>query len=311
MTLGPDAVSYFTALARCQQAWLRKYAVPRPLGDPYRRADVEESPEAICKLLDAYIALLPYMLPEEDELLASVLWHPDLSRSNILVAGDANPTSTPPKLAGVIDWQNTCAAPLILQAIFPPAFEYTGSMVVLPKGIALPSKPDNLKTLPPEEQELMLGEWKDAVLHKWLETAMMRNWHFNTAQAHPYKLALDTLAYGTTSTWSHGSVWFAETLRGVELDARAKHPDRELPVVVPEEDLARHQAEFEKQAKHQWHLNVVQERLGIQGDGWVENEDYEWVKEELANLRVTEWSPEKEEELGPWPWQEGVWPADE
>lgn len=309
--VGKNFKSYATALARCQQAWLRTHAIPRPAGHPFRRADVEESPEAICQLLDKYIELLPYLLPDEQPLRAPVLWHPDLSGSNIIISKNVYGEERHRKIVGFIDWQSASCAPLILQAYFPPAFAYGGSGFNLPEGIALPELPPQYDDLDPEAQDACQREWKQAVLHKWLEMETTHNHLFQTALAHPLKVYIDTLVYPTANTWSRGSVWFAQAVRNLEINARDKFPDRDLPTVIPDDDLPRHRAEFDRQGLNLWNRNLLEGQLDIQGDGWVENEAYENVRARLATIRESDWPASAEAKIGPWPFRDGAPPMDE
>lgn len=267
---------------------------------------MEESPEAICRLIDLYVELLPLIIPKEKRVLSSVLWHPDLSRSNIMISSEVHGEEKEYSITGIIDWQSTCCAPLVLQAHFPRAFAYTGSGFELPQDIALPPLPENFNDMDPESQEACKREWKDAILHKWLEMLMMNDHLFHAATEHPRKNALDILVYNVTYTWSIGSIWFAQALRDLELDEREASPELTLPIIIPEDDVSRHRAQMSKAALHRYNRNLIQEQLEIQGDGWVQNEAYDAVRKRLAWIRENEWPQSAEEKIGPWPFQDGA-----
>lgn len=280
------------------------------MGDPFRRADVEESPEAICDLLDKYIKLFPYIMPETGVLSHSVLWHPDLSRANILITPDGNTKATPRIIRGIIDWQSTICAPVILQAEFPRAFKYKGDFFDVSDDGTLPEKPHNFDELTGEDRDECLAEWNDAVLHTKLAESLRKNPIMKAALGYENRDLLELLPM-SARTWSMGSVWFAQNLQHLELSARHACPDRDIPVVIPDEDLERHNAEYKKMSLHAWNRNHFEEKLDIEGDGWVEHDNYEKAKSALAQIRREEWTEEAERKIGPWPFQDGAYKSDE
>jgi len=89
--------------------------------------------------------LIPFLLPENESIRASHIWHSDLHVGNIFV-DPANPTN----IVGLIDWQSTELSPLYLIARQPYVIDYDGPPV---EGIVRPRKPDNYNELDPAAKD--------------------------------------------------------------------------------------------------------------------------------------------------------------
>lgn len=95
--------------------------------------------------MECYLKLLPFLLPEDETIRSSHLWHSDLHVGNIFV----NPAD-PTEIVSLIDWQSTELAPLYLLARQPYILDYEGPPV---EGIVRPRKPENYEQLDMEAKE--------------------------------------------------------------------------------------------------------------------------------------------------------------
>lgn len=97
------------------------------------------------KAVHCYLELLKYLLPTDQSVASSHLWHSDLHVANIFV----NP-SKPTEIVGLIDWQSTELAPLYYHARQPYIIDYDGPSV---HGLERPCLPQNIAQLDRAEQE--------------------------------------------------------------------------------------------------------------------------------------------------------------
>jgi len=289
--------SYAIAVAKCQQAWLREYGIPRPIGDPFRRSPIDDSAEAHCALLDAFIHMIPYLIPKDPRLLTSVLWHPDLNGSNIIVSD-----TLPRVVTSILDWQGAFCAPLIVQACHPSTMEYVPSI----DGIVTMIN-EEVDPLASTESRRMSRAARRATLHRMFDRAVGDHTLFKLAMAHPFREYVGALIHSIPRTWSDGYAWFRENLLRAE-EALCDQIPEYVPVpVVPEGEQAAHEAAYDKSLMHLQEFSLIQSELGLRGDGWVVKEGYDEAMDELRRRR-REWN---EERLGPWPFQDGAWSSDD
>ncbi|GAM88653.1 hypothetical protein ANO11243_066870 [Dothideomycetidae sp. 11243] len=97
------------------------------------------------KAIDAYLSLLPGLIPADDKLTMPSMWHNDLHEGNIFVdLGDHT------KIVSIIDWLSTDIRPRYICARQPALLDYDGPRM---EGLNRPSIPANLSALDPTEQK--------------------------------------------------------------------------------------------------------------------------------------------------------------
>jgi hypothetical protein len=93
-----------------------------------------------------YIDAVPHFMPPNDsDVCAPTLWHPDLNLNNLFVSA-----SGPGNLQGMIDWQHAAILPYFTFTFIPPAFIYNGDEIDM-FGL-LPALPSYMDELSAEEQ---------------------------------------------------------------------------------------------------------------------------------------------------------------
>lgn len=122
MFAGKTAHDYLKALANNQIKWLDQHAVRRPQTDIFKASGAQNSPDAHGALYKKYLAVTPYILPEDNSMSRSTLWHWDMHTPNIFVEDD--------RITSLIDWQSTWAGPLFLQYRYPKLADYTGDVLL-------------------------------------------------------------------------------------------------------------------------------------------------------------------------------------
>ncbi|PYI18480.1 hypothetical protein BO99DRAFT_167219 [Aspergillus violaceofuscus CBS 115571] len=71
--------------------------------------------------IESYLKLVEYLLPEDEGISASCIWHDDLHVENVFV----NPED-PSEICAFVDWQSTELAPLYHHTIEPYILDYNG-----------------------------------------------------------------------------------------------------------------------------------------------------------------------------------------
>lgn len=97
------------------------------------------------KALHSYLTIMKYVLPTDQSITTSCLWHDDLHVENIIV----NPEN-PTEVLGIIDWQTTELAPLFQHARQPHFLDCNGPLV---RGLKRPLLPENFTELDPAAQK--------------------------------------------------------------------------------------------------------------------------------------------------------------
>lgn len=167
--LGKGAIDYVTAIAHREIAWINKYAAPNPSGDPLQTSEAQNTPEAHISLLQRFLKVAPFLLPQDVELVASKLWHRDIHPGNLFVSEG--------RITSLIDWQATWAGPLIIQAQQPRLLNHKGEIML--------RLPENFKELGADERRWMNERVASSILLYIYETRTARQ---NTLLSRIYRL---------------------------------------------------------------------------------------------------------------------------
>lgn len=105
--------------------------------------------------LDTYSKLVKYLVPTDDSINTSNIWHDDLHGENIIV----NPLK-PTEILGIIDWQSVALTPLFENAQLPRFLAYSGPRLT---GLEAPEYPD-IKGMEASEAEAADALWNQMTL---------------------------------------------------------------------------------------------------------------------------------------------------
>jgi Phosphotransferase enzyme family len=94
----------------------------------------QNSPDSHLSLLQKYLDVAIYLLPDDPGVVAPFIWYTDLHPGNIFVDQG--------RISSVIDWQGTWAAPFIIQARHPRLVDYHGDIIL--------KAPANFKDIEPD-----------------------------------------------------------------------------------------------------------------------------------------------------------------
>ncbi|KAG1851844.1 kinase-like domain-containing protein [Suillus subalutaceus] len=296
----PDATSYYLAAAKNEQKLLAQHTpLPHSQTPSFRRTPIHPR-ETHLRLLDMYIRAIPFVIPQDSELSAPTLWHPDLSLGNILIS-----ESHIPSIQGVIDWQHAAVLPYFQQVALPPAITYEGHQFnphLHPLALASSREPpDTLDSAKKEEFRL---HHRLATRHN-LYQAEIRLGHKrrHAASSLPHIEQLIMLPAYVVRACSDGILDLRQCLLFLRDNwikvAPAGVP---CPIEFSQDEIVEHERQWRAFQFYQAAIELFNTKLGCEGDGKVSHESYAAVKERLEGLKES-WS---EEFTGsPFPYQNG------
>ncbi|KAI9045164.1 kinase-like domain-containing protein [Aspergillus affinis] len=141
-----DHRDYVRSVGCREFEWTRRYGKPQQNDFPHNnivKGDI--SPGIYLDLLQKFLSLAPYILPEDREspMNMPTMRHPDLNPSNVFVLDSC-------EISCIVDWQHSSILPLILTAGNPPLFKNPDSEP--PASLEKPSLSDDYNSLGPEER---------------------------------------------------------------------------------------------------------------------------------------------------------------
>lgn len=192
-------------------------------------------------------------MPRNQNLLPSVLWHPDFNSANLMInsssGGDRKQVIT-----GLLDWQGTICAPILTQATMPPAFAYDGELVQLSEEGDPPKEPKDFDSLAQAQKDQVKSHLHQALLHQKFQRMMAESETFQLVNTYSLSGRFAQILKYTASSWNAGYTWFRENLLRVQLPVWMMNPDAgPIRTVVPFDD------EWKKK-KHKARFAVVEAR---------------------------------------------------
>ncbi|KAL8840496.1 MAG: hypothetical protein Q9176_003822 [Flavoplaca citrina] len=241
------------------------------------------------KALQCYLAIFKYLLPTDQSIQSSCLWHDDLHVENIFVDPDK-----PTEVVGIIDWQSTELAPLFEHARQPYFLDYKGPLTT---GLERPRLPENLAQLDPAAQKEAKALYLNQSLSALYKTLIHRqNPRFYRAMAFQETSSFDLLLLAR-NLLVNGEADISSSSGGVGEDMGGAPRQIEADVVGALRGMEA--------------MRNVQDSLGELFPEWgiVRNDQYEETRDALRQIREqvieTYASDESDREI----WRDG-WPFD-
>lgn len=290
--------------------WTQQHAKPRM--NFFRSNIDQEMPAEYIALVEKYLSIAPYLAKhgqpdtEENDLLKPTLWHTDLHLNNIFIDPNTN------TITGIIDWQSTTIAPLLLQAKIPRMLRHPG---YIPHGEFMPERPVSNPDEPISEKEKVQADkmYYTALCQKYYEfMTRERNLRHYAALGHnhEWKVPLVKPITAIAGAWDDREVF---RLRGALINI-ADHwkdlcPDSnnaECPISFTEQERKLHEEEIENRDNMEQMVGQFQEAGILPLDGTVDPEDYEMGKKRSAvqKERLLGMAEDEEERA----WLDKVWP---
>ncbi|CAN9242061.1 unnamed protein product [Alternaria alternata] len=243
-----------------------------------------------------------------------VLWHTDLHMGNVYVA-----EGKPAQILSIIDWQSIPVSPLFLQARFPNFVTVGEDYPLGTKEI--PKLPPDFDELNEEEKKITEQRLKDNITAKGYELCTgsknIRGW-----KALQIPLFLRELFIRCAEASEEGVV----PLRACLIEYAANWKDigfeGECPISFSEEDLQKHEQQFEEYSNYHRVHELARNILGTDFEGWIspyvdfemkQQQNTALLEEFMHKSSQYDMSPERMREIWPYldhstssPKQEGV-----
>ena len=278
------------AVGKRELAWSKAHAKTRL---HYERAYREihgfrkSSPDQHIRNLTDYLSLTPYLGFEPGRSLnRPVLRHPDFQPNNILV-------SESKEVTGLVDWQHSTILPLSLAARMPHYFQNYGdeeSDKLLEPQLDLPPDYNTLS----ESDQVSVRETQRRRLVHYLYATLTRqlnNEHFDAIFKTPV-ISLQKLLESAATPWEGDSVSLqAEIIRFTHLwpmliSAASRRASPAPPVKYPDTVVEEIFALDERQKEAYSHLETMRDMLGVDIQGWVPNDQYEFTMENVRRVKA-------------------------
>lgn len=172
-----------------------------PVSGYVKLSQAQLSPQAHTQLLQRYLASICSLLPNDPDLLRSVLWHPDLHDGNIFIHEG--------KISSIIDWQSVWTGPLMLQARTPRLINYNVDIML--------KLPENFKELDNGEKERIRDQVSKSIqLYIYEHETGRRNPLLNKARRQPFGKTLAQLVDFAGDSWDDDILPFRDCLISLE-----------------------------------------------------------------------------------------------
>ncbi|RDW70457.1 aminoglycoside phosphotransferase family protein [Aspergillus mulundensis] len=267
-----SAIDYVQAVARREIAWIQKHVIPRSPDDPFFVSHSQNDPAEHVSLLERYLTVAPCLLPQENDLIGSYLWHSDLRTPNIFVDDTGHITS-------IIDWQSTYAAPLFLEGRHPSFLDYNGELLL--------QLPESFKTLDNETQATTKDKvTKSILLYLYEKYTAERNPLLHRVFRYPNgKLLTDPIRFAGC-TWEGDILPLRESLIRVQKKWDSLGITAQCPIHFSPEEIRKHREQGEGWNEVQDFWDAVSGVVAR--DGWTSHETYHQGREIYAQIMASE-----------------------
>ncbi|KAH7381813.1 kinase-like domain-containing protein [Cadophora sp. MPI-SDFR-AT-0126] len=259
---------YLTAIANREIAWISSFAVPKPPNDIFVAFEAQNSPSAHISLYKMFLRIIPYLLPKNEKLSGSTLWHWDIHSANLFVEGN--------RISSLIDWQDTWAGPLFLQYRHPKLVDYNGKVLL--------KLPENYESLEGDEKARTRKQVeKSIVLYTYeTETDTKNALLSEILRMHHGRPRRETVQFAA-NTWDRDIIPFRQCLIRLERDWAELGFDDPCPIHFTEEELQSHYRDGEGWNER---ADFWDSLAGlVNRDGWTSNATYDQALEMFAELR--------------------------
>ncbi|KAJ9205852.1 hypothetical protein DTO164E3_1105 [Paecilomyces variotii] len=282
-----SAVDYVQALALREVAWIQKHATPRSPNDPLFVSHSQNNPAEHVSLLQRYLSVAPHLVPREENILGSFLWHSDLRTPNVFVDDTGHITS-------IIDWQSTWAGPLFLEGRHPHLLDYNGDLIL--------ELPENFKQLDENMQTAVKDKvTKSILLYLYEKYTAERNPLLSRVFRYPDGKTLTDPIRFVGNTWEGDILPLRESLIRVQKKWDLLGHTARCPVNFSPEEIRKHHEDGEGWNEVQDFWDAVS---GIMGrDGWTSHATYDQAISIYSQIQAKAASHSNDSEAGTPDWQ--------
>ena len=287
--VGKHAFEYTRAIGHNEMMWIKTHAVPRQ--NYYQPNQIEELPEDCISLLEKYLTVSSYLVPQPSDRPSSinVLWHPDLHLDNIFVDPDTC------RITRIVDWQSACVAPLFYQSGVPRMCRHPRPVR---EGWVVPGRPEGFESLSKDEQKQIDDDLESETIHKYYEAQVYKRapLHWAVLQQ-PATPILRKPVWLVTGVWENRDLFFLrEALMKITAHWSEFFPNTPCPIAFSSDDIELHSKEEENINGVGRMLLLFREQAVLPVDGMVDPEDYDLARENSRKFKDTFIGLAKDEE---------------
>ncbi|KAF2127780.1 hypothetical protein P153DRAFT_368332 [Dothidotthia symphoricarpi CBS 119687] len=271
MVAGTSSAEYLESVAHRELDWINAHAnLQEPNKTPWSYMSPEQnSPEAHTVLLQKFLSTIPYIVPQDPELVSPRLWHPDFHAGNIYIDDQA-------RISCIIDWQGAWTTPVFIGANPPLLLDYGIDMLM--------KLPGNFKALDDATKDQLRYQVSQSVLiHTYETLTAEKNPLMYKVMRHPHGQTLKQLEAFVGSTWDNSLFPFEECLIRVENEWDHLGTNEPCPYRFLPERIRQHYEEAESFNKSQEFWKGL--RGVLTDEGYASNESFGKAVEILRDLR--------------------------
>ncbi|EER39391.1 phosphotransferase enzyme family protein [Histoplasma capsulatum H143] len=244
-----SAKEYVEAIAHREMAYMSKVSPSCAQVSGYvKLSQAQLSPQEHTQLLQRYLASISSLLPNDPDLLRSVLWHPDLHDGNIFIHEG--------KISSIIDWQSVWTGPLMLQARTPQLINYNVDIML--------KLPENFKELDNGEKRRIRDQVSKSIqLYIYEHGTGRRNPLLNKARRQPFGKTLAQLADFAGNSWDDDILPFRDCLISLERNWFELGTTNPCPFHFSEDEIRQHHEDGEGFNETQDFWDSVEEVVGL------------------------------------------------
>ena len=204
------------------------------------------------------------------------LWHTDLHLGNIYVSDD-----DPTQIVSLIDWQSISISPLFYQVRFPEFLDVSDEYEV---GTDVPTLPEDIEEMDPDDQELIIYEHKQVCMAKAYEAASgFKN--KNVYKALQLPSFFKELFVRCGEVWEVGAIPFRACLIEIYETWEEAGFSGKCPLSFTKDDIERHEREFKEYSEDHKIREIARKYLRTDFEGWIApDEDFETKQHQNREL---------------------------
>ena len=261
--------------------WLRRFGEKRYPREPlyrefYGRQKVD--PQVQINLLLDYLKVAPHLVPKAEQLNVPTIRHPDLSPSNIFISDSGD-------ITGIIDWQHATILPIFLQAKIPKHFQNYGDDDS--ENFQPPKLAEDFATITDSDKEIEMELYRRRQVHYFYVgyTSRLNKAHFHAMGK--YNLVLRNQLYDTVGRpWEGDNTSLqAELIRTMAHWSEIASPEDNPPVHYSPAEAKECLERDAKQKNADEQMQQVRDFIGINIEGWVQNEEFESAREKAKPIK--------------------------
>ena len=286
LLLGQTVAEYALALGRREITCVQNLSrLPISLATLFGPGTYQPTRQKKLKALQWYLEICKYLLPIDESIQSSCLWHGDLHIEDIFVNPDDHT-----EISGLIDWQSTELIPLFMHARQPYFLDHDGPPMI---GLQRPSLPHNLAELDTSAQT----EANNLYLNQALSALYKALIHLQTPRLYRAMAFRETSSFDLLFLAPHllvdGEATYLAQVKELETTwsqlpgVRGLETPPSFPITMSSAERAEIQADAEGANQGMQTMQGIQDSLGelFPRNKVVSNDQYDEARDALRQMK--------------------------